>query len=249
MPIMSPAPLRVKDIYKKMKKFVYLIAASLLLCGFCGCSSDDEPQKPQQETPDPDPIPDPVPDPVKTYNLGDYYESGAVKGVVYYVNSTGEHGRIVSLEEWEAQWQIDHGFAVEAQTIFQMDAGTGYYNWQFITGVPDWKSRFPAFACCNRLNSASVIGWYLPTLRDLEQLYAAFNGDASESVNQGNRDLFNQVLTGHGGTALSGSIYWSSTEMGPQHTYVCNFGSLHTGEMSDALDKTETHKVRAVKNF
>ena len=230
-----------------MKRIIYLMAA-LLVFGLCGCS-DDEPQTPPQETPTPEPEPEPEPEPAKTYELGDYYEVGGVKGVVYYVDETGEHGRIVSLPEWEAKWQTEHKFAVEAYTVFQMDAGTGYYNWQYITGVPDWKTRFPAFACCNTLNGATVIGWYLPTLRDLEQLYATFNGSASAEVNENNRALFNAVLTDHGGTALSGAVYWSSTEMGPQYTYVSDFGNIHVGEASDFSDKLETHKVRAVKNF
>jgi len=228
-----------------MKKLLYLFAAISVL-GLGACSSDDDPVQPV----DPKPDPEPEPTPEVVWKVGDYYSVGNVKGVVYYVNSKGDQGRIISLEEWDATWQNEEKFADPSSfgVGFENDSGSGLSNWTKVTSLAAWESRFPAFACCNTLNSSTVIGWHLPAVYDLADIYQAFNGDLSAEANAERRAQFNKTLTDNGGRPLSVDIYWSSSEMGPQYTYGFDFNHPTTQE-PNAYGKLETHKVRAIKFF
>lgn len=227
-----------------MKKFLYLLLV-LSAAGSGACSSDDDPSAGADNG---EPVP-PTPS-TTVWGVGDFYSVGNVRGVVYCVDDSGEHGRILSLPEWEAQWQTDLGFADPSSggAGFGNDAGTGLSNWMIVTGTAAWEVNFPAFACCNTLNGSMVIGWHLPAVGDLEEICEAFNGGLSGEVNTERRTLFNKTLTDNGGEPLSGSVYWSSSEMGPQHAYGFDFGSPRSKE-PEAFGKLETHKVRAIKNF
>ena len=68
-----------------LKYFLAVFAAAAL---FAGCSKNAE------TDPDPDPT-SPAP-PTPAYKVGDYYDRNFVKGVVVYVDETGEHGLLVS---------------------------------------------------------------------------------------------------------------------------------------------------------
>lgn len=230
-----------------MKKLLYMLAA-LSAVGLGACSSSDE--QPQPVGPTPDPTPDPDPTPAAVWEVGDYYSVGSVRGVVYYVDSTGEHGRILSLEEWETAWQNEEKLADPATGGggFSNDSGTGISNWMKVTSLSSWELRFPAFAACNTLNGSTVVGWHLPAVYDFDDIYRAFNGDQTAEANAEKRAQFNKTLTDNGGKPLSVDIYWSSSEMGPQYAYGFNF-SRPVNEVPSHYAKLETHKVRAIKFF
>ena len=40
----------------------------------------------------------------QTYKIGDVYDKGGVKGVVFYVDDSGEHGLLVSPSGFEGKW-------------------------------------------------------------------------------------------------------------------------------------------------
>lgn len=43
-----------------------------------------------------------------TYEIGDYYENGFVKGIVIYIDSEGKSGTVVSFDETEAVWSYKY---------------------------------------------------------------------------------------------------------------------------------------------
>ena len=58
-----------------------MLVAAGLMTG-CGKDSEETPTKPE----DPG---DPIPPVTTTYEIGDYYENGFVKGIVIYIGKTG----------------------------------------------------------------------------------------------------------------------------------------------------------------
>ena len=65
-----------------------MLVAAGLMTG-CGKDSEETPTKPE----------DPIPPVTTTYEIGDYYENGFVKGIVIYIDSEGKSGTVVSLDE------------------------------------------------------------------------------------------------------------------------------------------------------
>lgn len=76
-----------------------MLVAAGLMTG-CGKDSEETPTKPE----DPG---DPIPPVTTTYEIGDYYENGFVKGIVIYIDSEGKSGTVVSLDETEAVWSTN----------------------------------------------------------------------------------------------------------------------------------------------
>ena len=61
-------------------------------------------------TPDPEPdVPQPEqPTPEAKYKAGDYYKSGLAEGIVAYVDESGEHGLLISVDEGYTQWSTEY---------------------------------------------------------------------------------------------------------------------------------------------
>ena len=83
-----------------------MLVAAGLMTG-CGKDSEETPTKPE----------DPIPPVTTTYEIGDYYENGFVKGIVIYIDSEGKSGTVVSLDETEAIWSYKY---VKTQNIHQV---------------------------------------------------------------------------------------------------------------------------------
>ncbi len=207
------------------------IFASFLISA---CSDKDEP-----EVDEPTP---PVVDEPARYAVGDYYKSGNVEGIVFYISDAdAQHGMIVSLEEWTDVWSTE-----ETETG-AISPSSSQYNMEVIKSRKDWKTLYPAFRLCDGLNSSRVIGWMLPCSYDLDRLYQGFNGGAGEA-NADARAAFNKALTDNGGMPITDDIYWTSTEYSYFGVYGIDFGTGEFCYPSDG-DKVKTNIVRAVKSF
>lgn len=162
----------------------------------------------------PAPKPAPAPTPAKTYKVGDYYDDGKKRGVVFEVTADGQHGKIVSLEQSdkELNWAVDKNFG----TLFNMDNPSknriwatdkydGANNMRIVKQISGWQVKYPAFAWCDSLRE----GWYLPAIEELKTLLL-------KDV----RDVVNKTLELKGATRLynqnkvwwEAKAYWSSTE-------------------------------------
>lgn len=138
----------------------------------------------------------------RTWKVGDYYNVDGRKGVVFWVDETGKHGKIVSLDQAEKQWCTDAEYEKDLTDIAS-DEYDGMKNLQSIKKISDWRNKYPAFAWCADHGD----GWYLPAIKELELLL----------LNEEVHDAVNNQIEREGKTRLFSEgeykVYWSSTEI------------------------------------
>lgn len=172
------------------------------------------------------------------YAIGDYYEDGGVRGIVFSVDSSGVHGVILELYQSPDyfKWCIDETVVGASSKV------DGWYNMKKIMTQDDWESRFPAFAYC----AAKGPGWYLPAIDELKSIIR-------------NKSLLNKSLQEFGGHPIlpnkhngyeEWGWYWSSTEVNKNHAWRAGW------HFNDGIDygvpdynKIYDMTVRAVKKF
>lgn len=129
------------------------------------------------------------------YRIGDLYEENGRRGIVFEVDSTGRHGKILSMRDAWKSWCIDEESEKRAGADDDCD---GMKNLQVVMRIPDWQKKYPAFAWCTRQGE----GWYLPSRREWEVF-----------ANQKVYDMVCAALKQHGGDHLSeNDDYLSSSE-------------------------------------
>ena len=137
----------------------------------------------------------------RTWKAGDYYNVDGKEGVVFWVDETGKHGKIVSLDQAEKQWCTDAEYE-KGLTDIASDEYDGMKNLQSIQKISDWRNKYPAFAWCADHGD----GWYLPAIKELELLL--LNDEVHDAVN-------NQIARKDKAKLFSKGEYkgyWSSTE-------------------------------------
>ena len=162
-----------------------------------------------------------------TYKVGDYYDDGTKQGVVFYVDATGQHGKIVSLDQVEKEWcthaQYNKGIVVDASS-----KSDGKANTDKVMSRSD-RAAYSAFVWCR----AKGKDWYLPAEDELKLLYRV-------------RDTINSTLKERGGNTLSDDDwYWSSTEDGKFCAWIVNMDGGDTYNNT----KYANNYVRAVSAF
>ncbi|MBO5813911.1 MAG: DUF1566 domain-containing protein [Alistipes sp.] len=174
------------------------------------------------------------------YRVGDYYSVNGKKGVVFWVDETGKHGKIVSLTESSSRLAWSSDANVQERLIGADDKNNGANNMAKVKQISGWESKYPAFKWCADLGE----GWYLPAINEL----GLFTLDIS--VN----DAVNKTLSSKG-TKLANlgdyHSYWSSTEYNEPYSSG-EFCAMYVG-MSDggtyANPKSNYTYVRAVAAF
>ena len=174
------------------------------------------------------------------YKVGDYYNDGKKEGVVFWVNKTGKHGKIVSLTESSSRlmWSSDE---YEQKRLIGADGkNNGANNMAKVKQISGWESKYPAFKWCADLGE----GWYLPAIMELELF----------TVHKSVHDAVNQTLASKGKKlANKGDFrwYWSSTEYNYQSSSgeFCAFPVHMGGGYTLGYCKDRNHYVRAVSVF
>ena len=166
-----------------------------------------------------------------SYKVGDYYNDGTKEGVVFYVDATGQHGKIVSISC--AHWQTWCTFSQQKKRVLvgATSKTDGKANTDKVVARNDYEA-YLSFEYCKSMDD----DWYLPAINELELLLL-------------NKDVFNAVNTTlkKYNAALwydSEGSYWSSTESTEVSAWCvdCREGSTIAMKMSDKL-------VRAVATF
>lgn len=99
----------------------------------------------------------------KKYKIGDYFHENGKQGIVFEVDKSGRHGKILSVEEGFQPW-VSKRFEEELnKEIDATDKNNGMQNLSLIKGIDGWKSKYPAFVWCESLGE----GWYLPSISEL----------------------------------------------------------------------------------
>ncbi|MBR5211474.1 MAG: TIR domain-containing protein [Bacteroidales bacterium] len=148
------------------------------------------------------------------WKIGDFYNVGVKKGIVFWVDSTGRHGKIVSLDQVATKWNSGRG-TVNTTFIFDhstKDEKDGMKNQKVVMSENDWQRKYPAFAWCADHGE----GWYLPAIDELKELF----------LNDSVFSIVNEVLEKCGEKmAVRGEAsmpYWSSTGYGYINAMVVN---------------------------
>jgi hypothetical protein len=170
----------------------------------------------------------------RTWKVGDYYNVDGKEGVVFWVDETGKHGKIVSLDQAEKQWCTDDEYRKKLTGIAS-DEYDGMKNLQSIQKISDWRNKYPAFAWCADHGD----GWYLPAIEELELLL--LNDEVHDAVNnqiarEGKAKLFSKEEY---------EIYWSSTEQREWYAWLVRMNDGSAG----SLYRVNYYYVRAVSAF
>lgn len=187
------------------------------------------------------------------YKVGDYYEEGDTKGVIFWVSDDGLTAKIVSLTRSETTL----AWSTEAKAYGVTDKDDGAANTKKLMEAND--GNVPALALCKD-------GWYWPAINELQTLFEAYNGTTFEmSSNQqpnnitaeekASRVAFDEMLTRYGGTKLNmaadndnGERYWASTELDADYGWYIRMGKPTVG--SDAKKTgTTTRYIRCIKQI
>lgn len=168
------------------------------------------------------------------YQAGDYYKSDDKEGVVFWVDETGTHGKIISLDQASLQWCTDKQFALAISTKATNEQ-EGIKNTNRVMRRSDYE-EYPAFTWCRNKGKE----WYLPTVAELKTL--------SENCEAVNATLEKREATKIKKGFFSSDGYWSSQEKSHKTDYSACFVWMFGGGVNDAV-KSERYNVRAVSKF
>ncbi len=173
----------------------------------------------------------------KTYKVGDYYNDGKKEGVVFWVDETGQHGKIVSLtESSRLPWSSD---TAEQKRLIGADSKSdGAKNMDVVKQIPGWQSKYPAFKWCADLGE----GWYLPAIEELKIF--ALNNTVHDAVNR-TLETKGKKLANKGDSRW----YWSSTESNDRYIGAdefCAWGVGMFGGSTGNYNKSGSGYVRAI---
>lgn len=170
---------------------------------------------------------------VVSYKVGDYYDDGTKKGVVFYVSDNGAHGKIVSLDQAEKEWSTLEQYRKEV-IVGALSTDNGKVNTDKVMARRD-SMEYPAFNWCR----AKGKDWYLPAKDELELLL----------LNDSVRYAVNSTLAQYSPDVLSVSDdnpwYWSSSEDGAYCAWLADMDKGITGIGFEY----KSHYIRAVAAF
>ncbi|MBE6203020.1 MAG: DUF1566 domain-containing protein [Rikenellaceae bacterium] len=165
------------------------------------------------------------------YKVGDLYNENGKQGVVFWVTDGGRHGKIVSLDETRAEWDLRVEMIDDNEYINGTETGANSYsdgkaNTEKVMSRADSR-YFQAFTWCRHKGA----DWYLPAFDELEAIFH-------------NQSAINSTLAEYD-AELRDNGYWSSTEYHEFFAWVVRMGNGHTGNYY----KNYYGYVRAVSAF
>ncbi len=152
----------------------------------------------------------------KTYKVGDYYNDGTKEGVVFYVDATGKHGKIVSLQQSERLSWCTYKFN-KLINIGATSHTDGKANTDKAMARDDSR-KYTAFVWCRNMGR----DWYLPAIEELELLLlndSVYNAVNKTLESRGAMKLLSRQV------AWDSPVYWSSTEQDNNYYVVCIDGA------------------------
>ena len=153
------------------------------------------------------------------YQVGDYYNDGKMKGIVFEVYDNGYSGKIVSLKHSDKikKWR-EHG-SLDIGRTFGVTDGEDIMRYRDLS---EDIYGDDAFSWCRRMGA----GWYLPTIEELKAIYK-------------NKAIIEPKLTN------KLERYWSCTEYNADKAYCIEKGTGYVWHS----EKYYGCYVRAVKTF
>ncbi len=134
----------------------------------------------------------------KIYKIGELYDDGTKRGIVFEVTANGKHGKILSFPETYLRWATKDS---ANQRIGATSTSDGALNMLAVQAIEGWQEKYPAFAWCAELGE----DWYLPAKEEIEvlQIFEVRNAVKSALKRCGHPTF---------GNWFQFKSYWSSTE-------------------------------------
>ena len=147
-------------------------------------------------------------------------------GIVFYLDSTGQHGLVCApSDQGSFQWGC-YGTNIGGTSI---SVGIGQANTNLI--LSGCSTRPIAASACDNLVLNGYSDWYLPSREEVEKMY------------------WNLQFKGFGGFS-NYSNYWSSSQDSPYHAWYVYFGSGFVASGSNGGSSKDSYsQVRAVRAF
>ena len=185
------------------RELLSLLLAMAMLVTSCSepVEPDTEPgDEPQEQPVNPNDGNEEEPKEEAKYKAGEYYKSGLAEGIIAYVDESGEHGLLISLDEGYTQWSTDYIMLVVQGGEFSREDGAR--NTAYIKSQENWEELYPAVVWCDNKNALGLSSWYLPAPNELAK--------AAQHVK-----AINETLQSMGREPLATGVndgYWSSEE-------------------------------------
>ena len=171
-----------------------------------------------------------------TYHIGDYYNANGLEGIIFDIDSTGKHGKILSLQQTIERTRWYEGEDFKTKSFGAKSRISGIENFQKIKQQPEWEKRFPAFTWCSSLGKQ----WYLPAIEELK-LFTE-NKDVIDAVNATLKQHDAPLLYDIGEV----TTYWSSTESTDRGVWTV---VMTIGKANPYITRDNISHVRAIANF
>lgn len=180
----------------------------------------------------------------RRYKVGDYYKKGQLEGVVFQVDSTGRHGKIVSLQESKCKWGLYDLFSgmlsVDDGSLNSLRFGEIYLRPRLSTGDAtintSRKDAFPIFSWCSSLGGS---GWYIPAIEELQAIQKV-KSEINATI------ALIEKERGEKMEYLKNQYYWSSTEYDGSNAYLV---LMSNGWAGSYFGKNNLDYARAVATF
>lgn len=182
----------------------------------------------------------------RQYRVGDYYDRGGVCGIVCYVDASGEHGLVLSLDEAMLAWSTYR--KPDFRETGADHPSDGQRNLEAVARFIEenglsWDD-FPAFDWC-RVHGE---GWYLPAIDEMLAIGHGYHGGSRAHSDRKARNAFNDALRAHGGKRMDRMLYYfSSTEKNEKEAYASHM-DLEPPYLIE-IPKYNKFLVRAVHKF
>lgn len=163
---------------------------------------------------------------VNKHYIGELIGINGEDGIVFWVDSTGEHGLICSIEDinGNVKWSDVSG------TIVPDDARSEFNGYENTIAINTQSLASAAGLCLAYSTSGTIAGdWYLPAIDELSKIYHA-KYELNKSINIKTFEL---------------GYYWSSTEHSKLYAW---YYSMDIG-YSNNINKDRFHNVRAIRSF
>lgn len=175
------------------------------------------------------------------FEVGDIYDDGTKRGVVFEISDDGRHGKIISFEHSKQKWAYGNWLGAFGSSSMPCNQTVNTYNddglinMQRIMTLDNWETNYPAFAWCHSLGKE----WYLPTIKEYQTIMS------HQIV-----EVINQTLVQNGAKECikSDTWYWTSVEDKNHSAFYIEFLGLARVEIS-SLNKSNSATVRAVAKF
>ena len=168
------------------------------------------------------------------YQKGDVLDINGVKGIVFQVDESGSHGKIMSVKAFRGRKNLYCSKSSFLKDIPMDSTDDGYLNtkklFEHVVDKNISIDEFPVYKWCASLGA----GWYIPSIDELKEFINYWLGNEVEEVDWDNEDIeeeeiddvshkqkVNNVLLESGGVPFLNGVFTSTkSDKDKVHVYV-----------------------------